>query len=483
MAAHGNVVVCWVLPSDGQARSRCLNIHVFAGVMPYSLKSNAARLAGFFVQSRIREFVANAAWLTGDRVLRTAVGAVVTVLMVRQLGPEQFGTLAFCGSLLAMLGPFIGLGLELILIRELVRAAACRAELLPTVIILKLLGIAFVTAAGMAFTYLLRPDDLNSLTITAILCIGLLGQACDVFDLWFQAILHNRTAVLCRNAAFLVFAIIKIILVIASASLISFAAAIAGETLLAAILLCVFGLKSAGAVDFRKASAACARRLLVEAFPFIAAAFCVSAYMRADTVLIAAIVDDTAVGIYAAAVRISEIWYLLPTAVMTSVFPFVAARTDADDLRAVEIRTAIYGVLFWIAVCAALVFTFSSTQLISILFGPKYRDASAVLAVNSWSAIPVFLGVASSQHLVSERLSKYSLYRTFIGLVVNIALNATLISLWGVFGAAVGTTVSYFAATYSLLLFKATRQHAILMCTAPFKVLHFVHTTGQHGVR
>jgi len=447
--------------------------------MPHCSDPKRTQFATIIAQSRIREFVSNTAWLTGERVLRAAVGALVTVLMVRQLGPEQFGTLTFCGNLLMMLSPFIGLGLELILVRELVRAPECRAELLPTVIVLKLLGIVFVAATGMIFVYLLRSDDTVSLKITAVLCIGLLGQAGDIFDLWFQATLANRTAVLCRNASFLIFAVIKIILVVSSASLISFATAVTGEAILAAMLLCIFGLRSVGAIDFQKSSAACARRLLAEALPFIAAGFCVSAYMRADSLLLAVIVDDKAVGIYAAAVRISELWYILPTSIMTSIFPFVAARTHSNDMRAAEIRIALYGILFWTAACVALFFTCFSDQVVSTLFGPTYRDAAAVLAVNSWAAIPVFQGVASSQHLVSDRLAVYSLYRTLIGLVVNIVLNATLISLGGIFGAAVGTTVSYFAATYSLLIFKSTRKHAILMCVAPFRIFRLARAAGR----
>ena len=42
-------------------------------------------------------------------------------------------------------------------------------------------------------------------------------------------------------------------------------------------------------------------------------------------------------------------------------------------------------------------------MLIAIIYGDGYAEASSVLQVHVWAAIPVFLGVGSSQYLINER--------------------------------------------------------------------------------
>ena len=48
--------------------------------------------------------------------------------------------------------------------------------------------------------------------------------------------------------------------------------------------------------------------------------------------MLAYLVNDQAVGIYAAAARLSEVWYLLPVAVMTGYFPqLLAAKQEGTE--------------------------------------------------------------------------------------------------------------------------------------------------------
>jgi O-antigen/teichoic acid export membrane protein len=46
-------------------------------------------------------------------------------------------------------------------------------------------------------------------------------------------------------------------------------------------------------------------------------------YMKIDQIMLGQMVGDEAVGIYSAAVRISEVWYFVPIAIVASVFPAI----------------------------------------------------------------------------------------------------------------------------------------------------------------
>jgi O-antigen/teichoic acid export membrane protein len=102
------------------------------------------------------------------------------------------------------------------------------------------------------------------------------------------------------------------------------------------------------------------------------------------------------------------------------------------------------------AIGIAVPVTFFSDLIIKVLLGQEYAASAPVLTIHIWAGIAVFLGVASSQFLIAENLTKLSFYRTLIGMIVNIILNLILIPVYGIIGAAVATLVSYTVATFSI---------------------------------
>ena len=63
--------------------------------------------------------------------------------------------------------------------------------------------------------------------------------------------------------------------------------------------------------------------LLKESWPLILSGLVISVYMKIDQVMIKHLIDDNAVGIYAAAVKVSEIWYFIPVVIASSLFPAI----------------------------------------------------------------------------------------------------------------------------------------------------------------
>jgi PST family polysaccharide transporter len=100
----------------------------------------------------------------------------------------------------------------------------------------------------------------------------------------------------------------------------------------------------------------------------------------------------------------------------------------------------------------ALFTTFLAAPIVKTLFGSAYLASIPVLQVHIWSAIAVFLGVASGQWLLVERLQFISFIRTAIGLLANGLLNLWLIPRYGALGAALATSVSYFVSFFAGLL-------------------------------
>ena len=131
--------------------------------------------------------------MRADKAARLVVGqAVVRVLITRYLGPERFGQLSYALALSSIGVALGGLGLDEIVVRELVSRPVRRAAVSATEFALKAAGARGAFISTVAAAWLLRPDEpavwLPVATVAA-------GQSCAPWDLaeWkMQAVSTER---------------------------------------------------------------------------------------------------------------------------------------------------------------------------------------------------------------------------------------------------------------------------------------------------
>ena len=104
-----------------------------------SLGNAISKLVPEFFQ-RFRKYIENAAWLLFEKGLTLGIGVFVGIYTARYLQPESFGLLNYAISYVAIFSAFASLGLDQIIIRELVKAHDKRHVLLGTAFLLKLFG-------------------------------------------------------------------------------------------------------------------------------------------------------------------------------------------------------------------------------------------------------------------------------------------------------------------------------------------------------
>jgi O-antigen/teichoic acid export membrane protein len=190
------------------------------------------------------------------------------------------------------------------------------------------------------------------------------------------------------------------------------------------------------------------RRLLRQAWPLMFTSLAIIVYMKIDEVMLRHLAGPAAVGIYAAAAKLSEVWYFLPTALGSSLLPALL-RARAADAAGYEQRLQQYYDLSAAAAYAlSIPVALAAPWIVRLAYGAEFAAAGPILAVHIWSSIFVFLGVARGQWLVNEGLQKFYLGATAAGAVANILLNLVFIPRWGGLGAAIATVVSYALAAW-----------------------------------
>jgi len=191
--------------------------HAWTRLLPESARR---WLAG---RDALHGIIGNIGWQVADNVLRMGVGFLLGIWVARYLGPQQFGLLSYALAFAALFSPLAMLGLDDIVVRNLVRDPAAKQAILGTSFFLRLIGGVLSTLATIAVIAWLRPDDRQSVWLVAIIAAGTLFQAFNTIELWFNAQVQAKYPVLARNASFLVCALGKIVLIIAGAPLVAFA--------------------------------------------------------------------------------------------------------------------------------------------------------------------------------------------------------------------------------------------------------------------
>lgn len=421
----------------------------------------------------LRRVLSNVAWLSGESVLRLLVGLFLGVWIARFLGPHEFGQFSYAMALVALFGVFSRLGMDEVLVREIVRAPASRHQLLGSAFAMKLVGGLAAFVAAVCCAAVLRPSDAVTLGLTAIIASGLVLQSVDVIDLWFQSQLQSRRSVMARNIAFVATSLFKVGLILAGAAVAAFAFAGLIELLLAGAGLIVAYRISGESVAAWRASWARAKALLAPGLPLIFAGLAVSLYMRIDQVMISLMLGDAAVGAYSAAVRLTEAAYFIPTVIASSALPGIVSLRASHPERFRARMQWLFDIMVALALAIALPLSLFAAQIVRFLYGQDYAAAAPVLAVHAWSTLFVFLGVASGAWLLAENLTTVSFYRTALGAVANIALNLVLIPAFGIVGAAWATLLSMAVATYGVFVDSRSRPAGAMMLRALLPVRLF----------
>lgn len=417
------------------------------------------------------KIIENIGWLSFDQLLRMGVGFFIGVWIVRYLGPEQFGVLSFAGAFAGLFGAFTALGLPSIVVRDIVNDPDCTTETLGTTAVLQFIsGIVNYLLMLAAIAYL-RPNDIITQTIVAILGSMLLFEASKVSVLWFESQVLSKYTVWVQNSVFLAFTVIKIILILQWASLIAFVWVMLAEMILVAIILLGFMNKFGPSLVKLRFNSKRAKLLLKDSWPLLISAVSITIYMKIDQIMLGQMIGDEAVGVYSAALRISEVWYFIPIMIVASVFPAILKAKKVSEEQYYKRLQKLYDLMVLISVGVAVPISFLSTPIVTLLFGEAYHGAGTILAIHIWSMIFVSLGVASGKWFLTENRQMLSLQRTGIGVIVNIFFNFLLIPKFGGIGAALSTLVAQIATCLLFDIIQAETRKMFYMKLKAFNLL------------
>lgn len=403
-----------------------------------------------------RRYIQNTGWLLFARIATLVVAFFTTIYVIRYLGPENYGKLSYTVSFVSLFSFISTLGVDQIVYRELVKRPEDEAAILGSGFVLKFIGgfVAMILAIGSA--WLMSADQIE-LILISLISVTLFGASWQIITLSFQAKVESKYPSMVTLCVALILAVAKILVIYFDKGIIYFAAVLVLESVLYAVFYVVIYQIRTRLLFAWRASRSMMLSLLRDGWPLMLATVSAILYARIDQVMLRHYIDIEAVGIYDAAVRLSDVWYIIPGVILATIFPaIISAREASTELFRRRVWMCAI-LLVALSACIILPTLWLAPSIISILYGSAFAGSAAVLTIYIWSLIGYSLGQLANTYLVAENYIYIYLFTSVTTVAINIVLNMVLIPTYGLSGAAWATLVSYTLIPIVPLAFRKVR--------------------------
>jgi O-antigen/teichoic acid export membrane protein len=161
---------------------------------------------------------------------------------------------------------------------------------------------------------------------------------------------------------------------------------------------------------------------------------------RIDVFFVNNMLSVNQLGIYSAAVNVSELLLLIPSAVGVALFPHLSSLKREDQISAMSKIGRLSVIL---GITGALLLVIIAYPFIIIVFGKKFKEAFIPSLLLLPGLVAMTLNYAFANYLNSIGKPFIAAKIFALGLMVNIILNWTLLRKTGINGAALFSSIAY----------------------------------------
>lgn len=401
----------------------------------------------------------------GDYIFSLTASLIVGIAVARYLGPEMYGIIAFATAVYAVGVIIVSLGIDDIIMKDMMQYREKQGNIQGSALFIKFTAAFIVYSIIFVYSFInYNGDKLYSILIISA---AVLFQPLSIFSCIFLITAQAKYTSIARMVSYTLSSLLKIILIIFKAPVIYFAFAVFIDyAVLYLTVILMYRYKnytvSGWHIDF-----AYIKYILKSAVPLFLAVLFYTFYQKITVIIISSMYSDYASGIYSAAIRLTEIWYMVPAVLMTAFFPaVVSAKQISEEEYKKRIKT-----LFYVATIPFLVMALFAALLspfiIKFIYGQTYIQAGVVLSITIWSVPFISFYVISSKCFILENKLKHLLLRTALSLILIIILNYILGSLYYLEGFSISLVISAFISFFLIdLFFKESRYLFFIKLTS-----------------
>lgn len=408
------------------------------------LPTRSERIKGFlFKNQSVKQTVAkNTFWLFGGESVSRLIKIVIVVYAARILGVDGWGIFSYAITLSGFFVIFADIGLNSLVVRETVQHPQTRDRYISTILLIKLL----LTLTSALLIIVLAPEITRieaAKPLFPIVATLLIFDSLREFGLSLNRA-FERMELEAGVRTLTNFAIVGlgVLALIISPNPKSLAIGYLSGSIIG-FLVTAWLLRKHFVDLFANFSRKLIYPILKATWPLALSGVLGGIMISTDILMLGWFGDATQLGLYSAAQRPMQFFYLIPVLVATAVFPALARlvkEQSSDKVRVVLEKGISATLLLGIPLVVGGVIL--ARQIIALVFGVDYLLSTLTFQILLPTILIVFPAALIANAIFAY--NKQHIFAIFMGAgaLGNIILNIILIPAWGIVGAAIATVFS-----------------------------------------
>lgn len=410
----------------------------------------------------MNKIVKNTSWIIICKIVQSLLSLVVSSLTARYLGPSNYGLINYAASIVAFVIPLMQLGLRSTLVFEFIKNPDQEGETLGTALVMNVLSALMCMVSVGAFVFVANRGEKTTIIVCMLYSVNLIFQALEMCQYWFQKNLLSQYTSIASLIAYIVASVYKIYLLIGQKNIYWFAMAQTIDYALIALMLLLAYKKS----DGQKFSFSMkrAKEMLTKSRYYIVSGMMVTIFSQTDRLMIKNMIDDEATGYYSAAVTCAGMAGFVFAAIIDSMRPVILENKKISVESYERNVSRLFSIVFYMSLFQCVAMTLLAKPIVWILYGKDYFASIDVLRLGVWYVTYSYIGQVRNIWILAEEKQKYLWRINLAGAGLNVLLNAMMIPMWGIAGAALASLVTQFFTNFVLGFFlKSIRKCNYLM--------------------
>lgn len=386
--------------------------------------------------------IKNASWIIICRIVQAILALIISMVTARYLGPSNYGLMNYAMSVVAFVLPLMRLGLSSIMVQEFVSEPDKEGDTLGTSLVLSFCS-ALVCIVGVnAFVNIANAGEGDTIIVCALYSSILIFQVFELINYWFQAKLQAKYSSIIALVAYGVVSVYKIYLLVTQKSIYWFSVANTLDYLIIAIgLVCIYKKRCNQKLSFNWARG---KRLLSISKYYIISDLMVVVFAQTDRIMLKAMINNAATGYYSAAITCAGMTQFVFAAIIDSMRPTIfEGKKNSEDAYRLNLAR-LFSIIIYLSLIQSIVMTILAPIIIRILYGVEYGASVSALQIVVWYTTFSYLGSARNIWILAEGKQEHLWKINLFGALANVVLNAVLIPIIGVNGAAFASLITQF---------------------------------------
>lgn len=394
-----------------------------------------------FIRFFFLSFLKNSFWLTLAEVFFKGLLVILTLLIARYYGPEEYGVFSFLIGLSFIIIILVDLGFNPYLIREVSKDQNLFTLLFSNIGLIKLILTIFTLSIALIVAFFLEQGTFFHIFLFLFLHY-ILNQFIDFFCSFFRAFDKFKFETLIKFIQGIIIFILSLFFILNSFSLLYISISYFLGTLIS-FLLSIYLFKKYLKVDTLTVNFQEIKNIISESWPFAISSIAVLLYFKIDTLMLFFMRGEYEVGVYNAFYNLILMFVFFGSIIVRASYPLLSRKSISHRRRFIFVSLCF--ILIFLSIVIFVFFQFFGKHIIYFVLGVEYIQHLDLFTFFLLLLPIIYLTTFFGPFLETINKQKLALYTALINLGVNIFLNLLLIPHYGMYGAAFATIMTEFS--------------------------------------